>query len=94
MLFALICRDRADGGQLRADNRQAHLAYLQGHEDQIVFGGPLLADDGQRPIGSLLVIDVPDRWAAEAFAAGDPYAEAGLFAKVSIEATRQVFPKY
>jgi uncharacterized protein YciI len=36
--------------------------------------------------GSLLILDVPDRTAAEGWAAGDPYAKAGLFGRVEIRA--------
>ena len=34
--------------------------------------------------GSLVILEVPDRAAAEAWAAADPYARAGLFAQVTI----------
>jgi uncharacterized protein YciI len=32
----------------------------------------------------MIALDVADRAAAEAFAAGDPYAKAGLFASVEL----------
>jgi hypothetical protein len=38
--------------------------------------------------GSMLIIEVADRAAAEAFAASDPYAVAGLFERVEIRAWR------
>lgn len=44
-------------------------------------------------IGSLLVLDFPDRKAAEVFAANDPYAKAGLFQSVTITPFRKVFPQ-
>lgn len=92
MLFALICTDKPGGLSVRLDNRPAHLSYLEGFADQIAFAGPFLdADD--KPCGSLIVIEVPDRNAAENFAAGDPYARAGLFQHVEIRHTKQVFPK-
>ena len=56
----------------------------------IVHGGPMLDTDG-RPCGSLLLIDVEDRAAAEGFAASDPYAKAGLFESTVIRAFRTVF---
>ncbi|WP_022729429.1 YciI family protein [Fodinicurvata sediminis] len=92
MFFALICHDKANGLALRKEKRPAHLAYLQGHADQLVYAGPLMGEDGQTPAGSLIVLDVPDRNAAESFAAGDPYARAGLFENVDIRATKRVFP--
>ena len=39
---------------------------------------------------TLVVIDVPDRAAAEAWAGCDPYGLAGLFAKVEIRAWNKV----
>jgi len=93
MLFALICHDKPNRLELRLQHRPDHLAYLEGHADQLVYAGPLLGEDDRDPAGSLLVLDVPDRGSAEAFAAGDPYARAGLFARVDILQTKQVFPK-
>jgi uncharacterized protein YciI len=48
-------------------------------------------DPEGKPCGSLLVVDVADRRAAETFAAGDPYAQAGLFESVVIRPFRTVF---
>lgn len=93
MLFAIICTDKPDHQQLRADNRPAHLAYLEAHESQIVLGGPLPNEDGSAMTGSLLVLDFADRAAAEAFAEADPYNQAGLFQSVEIKPFRKVFPK-
>lgn len=92
MLFALICHDGPDGPALRREHRPAHLAWLDGHGAKVRLAGPFLDEAGQ-PIGSLLLIEAEDHAAAQAFAAEDPYARAGLFAKVTIRAWRQVLPK-
>ena len=89
MLFVLLYWDKPGRFALRQQTRPAHLAYIKAHERQVRHGGPLLDDAGQ-PIGSLLVIEAPDRAAAEAFAANDPYVQAGLFESVVIRATRIV----
>lgn len=91
MHFVFICKDRPDGGALRAANREAHLAYLKGFGDRIVSAGPLQSDDGERMTGSLLIVDLADRAAAGAFATADPYAKAGLFASVEIHRWKKVF---
>lgn len=93
MLFAFYCIDKAGAGEVRKTNRDDHIAYLQRHLDSIVFAGPFVSDDGAAMLGSLLVLDLEDRLAAEAFAAGDPYAKAGLFAEVKITAVKKVLPK-
>lgn len=85
MLFALICNDKPGKLQLRMDVRPDHLAFLQGlnAEKKLAFAGPFLDADGKAN-GSLVVVEAPDRAAAEALAAADPYAKAGLFAHVDI----------
>lgn len=93
MLFAIFCTDKPGRGDVRGANRQAHLDYLAGFADQIVIAGPLQNDAGDGMVGSLLVLDFPDRAAAEAFATDDPYAKAGLFESVVIRRWKQVFPQ-
>jgi len=88
MLFALICDDRPDGLELRRANRGPHLEYIE-MSGCVVLAGPLFDDTGEM-CGSLVVIDVEDRAAAEAWAAGDPYAQAGLFETVAIRAWNRV----
>lgn len=90
MLFALINTDRPASLDLRMATRPAHFAFLEAEAARIVSGGALLDAEG-RPAGSLLVIDVADRAEAEAFAAADPYARAGLFEGSVVRPFRQVF---
>lgn len=92
MLFAISCLDKPNSLDLRLANRPTHLDYLNSYLAQIVIAGPLLDDAGEKPVGSLLVMDFADKAAAEAFAAGDPYAKAGLFQSVSIRPYRKVLP--
>jgi uncharacterized protein YciI len=87
-LFALICTDGPGRLELRKANREAHLAYLR-ETGVAVMAGPFLDDAGGMR-GSLVVIDVPGRAEAEAWAAGDPYARAGVFADVRIEEWKKV----
>ncbi len=54
--------------------------------------GPLLSEDGERPVGSLLIMAFDDQGQARAFAEGDPYAQAGLFESVTIRPFRKVLP--
>ena len=90
MLFALICTDRPGHLEQRLATRANHLAYLEAQAGKLFTAGALLDSDG-RPAGSLLVIDVAGREAAEGFAAADPYAKAGLFESTQIRPFRPVF---
>jgi uncharacterized protein YciI len=40
MLFALLCRDKDDGFELRKQTRPAHLEFLAAQ--QVRFAGPML----------------------------------------------------
>lgn len=88
MLIALMARDKPGALEIRKANRAAHVAYLKS-SGVVAMAGPLLDDAGEM-CGSLIVLDVADMAAAEAFAAGDPYAKAGLFASVTLDAWNKV----
>lgn len=88
MRFALICRDKPGALQTRLDNRTAHLAFIE-TTGVVEMAGPFLDDAGQM-MGSLVIVEVADRAAAEAWAAGDPYAKAGLFDSVTVQAWKKV----
>ena len=84
MLFAVSCTDKADSQSLRLDNRPAHIEFLKAQGDAIKVAGPYVGEDGEAMTGSLLIVEAADLAAARAFAAGDPYAKAGLFESVDI----------
>ena len=82
MLIALIAKDKPGAQAIRAENRLAHLDYLKS-TDLVAQAGPLLDADGGM-IGSLIILDVADLAAAQAWADNDPYAKAGLFGTVDL----------
>ena len=91
MLHALICTDKPDHLEVRTANRAAPLAHLEA-DPHVRQAGPLLDATGAM-CGSLIVFETDDRAHVEAFAASDPYALAGLFADVRIEAWKRVIDK-
>jgi uncharacterized protein len=89
VLFAAICLDKPDHGAMRAATRAKHLAFLEAHAPRVKLGGPFL-DAGEKPVGSLLILDCADEDAARTLLAADPYAEAGLFQSVELRPWRRV----
>jgi uncharacterized protein YciI len=87
-VFALICTDKPGAIETRKANRDAHLAYIA-ETGVVLQAGPFLDEEGTMS-GSLIILDAADRATAEAWAAGDPYARAGLFSDVRIEAWKKV----
>jgi uncharacterized protein len=82
-MFCVMCIDKPDSEALRLANREAHLQYVVS-QDYVEIGGPLVSDDGETMIGSLLLLHTQDRAQAEAFVENDPYHKAGLFARTEI----------
>jgi len=83
-LFVFQGLDKAGGLDLRKATRPAHLDWIKGLEPRVKIGGPLLAQDGETPVGSMLVVEAENLAAATALFAQDPYATAGLWASTSV----------
>jgi uncharacterized protein YciI len=90
MLFAITNIDKPGSTALRAATRETHLGYLDSIVSQLLLAGPVLNAEGQS-IGSLLVVEAENQAAAEAFAAADPYAKAGLFESITIRPYRLIY---
>jgi hypothetical protein len=45
MLYIIYQLDKPDSAEIRAAQRPAHFRYLEEHQDILVLGGALLADD-------------------------------------------------
>ena len=90
-LFHLL--DRPDSADLRLRLRPEHKAFLAQVADRIAFAGPLIADDGETMIGSVLAIDFASRAAAEDWLAAEPFTKAGLYRSTHIDAFINLWPQ-
>ena len=81
MLFLVHTYDREGGLETRMANREAHVGWLKAAGTRIKAAGPWMNEAGEMA-GSLLIVDMEDRAALDAWLATDPYALAGLFSKV------------
>ncbi|WP_020039533.1 YciI family protein [Salipiger mucosus] len=88
MLVALFAKDKSNALQIRKDNREAHLAYIES-TGVVSQAGPLLDETGEMA-GSLVILDVADMAAAQDWADNDPYAKSGLFDSVELVAWKKV----
>ncbi len=88
-LFVISCIDKPDSLSVRMAAREAHLAYANTGEKpvKVKLGGPYLDGKGNM-VGSLLIVDAPDRAAVDQFLRDDPYVTAGLFESVDIRPYR------
>lgn len=82
MHFIVYAKDKAGHTDMRAANRPDHVAWLKSCTVRVA--GPLLADDNETMIGSMLIVEADSRAEVEAMLPDDPYAIAGLFESVEI----------
>lgn len=76
MFFVIHATDKKDALPQRAKYYRAHRAHLDEADRQgvtVLMAGPLVADDGESPVGSLFVLEAKDRAAVDAFTRSDPY---------------------
>jgi uncharacterized protein YciI len=87
MLFVIHAKDKPGALPTRLANYDAHRAFLSDtspHGVRIVMSGPLVADDETTMIGSLFIVEAPDRATVERFNHVDPFNLAGIWDNVAI----------
>ena len=99
MLYAIITEDLPGTLAKRMEARPAHLERLKALQEagRLILAGPHPAIDSQDPgpagfTGSLVVAEFASREAAIAWASEDPYAAAGVYARVTVKPFRKVLP--
>jgi uncharacterized protein YciI len=99
MWYAIIGNDKPAALDLRKSARPAHLQRLEALKEQgrLLLAGPFPAIDAEDPgpagfSGSLIVAEFEDLAAAKAWAAEDPYVEAGVYVSVDVRPFRRVLP--
>ena len=88
MEFFVHCRDRADTEHLRGTLIEAHWSFMDRYADGMIARGPTLTEDGEAATGSLHIVDLPDRAAADTFAFDEPNFRAGVYREVLIRRWR------
>ena len=99
MLYAIIGEDAPASLTKRLAARPAHLVRIEvlQTDGRLILAGPFPAIDSPDPgpagfTGSLIVAEFESLEAAQAWAAADPYASAGVFSRVTVKPFRKVFP--
>ena len=84
MLFCLYIKDKPGRVETRKQLVDEHRAYQQECSVDITLSGPLLAEDGETMIGSMFLIEAPDREAVERFVAGDPFTTNDVWGETTL----------
>ena len=87
MHFVIHATDKKNALEWRAKHYREHRTHLDQsdtHGVSVLMAGPLVADDGETPVGSLFVIEAKDRAAVDAFTRSDPYFVHGVWERIDI----------
>jgi uncharacterized protein YciI len=90
MHFVIVAKDKPDKS-LRLAARADHLEFVSGRQDMFVYGGPLI-ENGEM-IGSILILDLPDRRALDTYLVEDPYFARDIFASIEFYESRWMVPE-
>ncbi len=66
-----------DAAPFYAKHLHAHETYFKKYEASFIFRGPLRSPDGAENVGTALLLELPDRAAAENFWNNEPFAANG-----------------
>jgi uncharacterized protein YciI len=72
------------------EHLHAHESYFASYGDSFIFRGPIRSADGADNIGTALLLELPDRAAADAFWSNEPFAKNGGYQR-DARITRWVF---
>ena len=77
----------AIAAEIRARVRPDHRAYIREvhHGVRAVAGGMVVTDHAEGVTGTMLILEGPDRAVIMRYLAGDPYWDAGLFARYEVD---------
>lgn len=92
MHFVIHAIDKPNIIDTRAKHYRSHRVHLDEsgkHGVQILTAGPLVAEDGETPVGSLFVVEAQDRAAVDAFTRTDPYQVNGVWQTVDVHYYRR-----
>jgi hypothetical protein len=87
MLFAVMALDKAGIAEKRKAVHAQHIAHVKSvatYGIAVVAGGPLVNDDNSGSIGSMMLLEAPDRAAIEKFNRDDPFHKNGIWDKVEV----------
>ncbi len=93
MWFLIHNTGAPDAAEKRPLHVEAHWDYLRAAQDRMITAGPYFSADGKTRIGSMFIVDFPDRAAAEAWIAEEPFTQHGIYASHTIHVYDHRWPK-
>ncbi|NED04732.1 hypothetical protein G3I55_24060 [Streptomyces sp. SID6648] len=84
MPFYVYAQDQPDVADQLMEWCEDHWSYMDRFDGRLILRGPTVSDDGEEHTGSVHVVDLADRAAAERFAREEPFWKAGLYRDLTV----------
>lgn len=99
MWYAIMSEDVSNSLNKRGAARPGHIQRLEALKQQgrLLLAGPHPAIDAESPgpagfSGSLVIAEFPSLSAAQSWAEADPYAQAGVYARMNVKPFLKALP--
>lgn len=89
MLYIINCWEKPGMAATVAEIRETHQHYLHQTGKNLVLAGGMLTEDGKGRLGSVYLVNMPNRKAAEDWLANEPFNKAGIFGSSTLEKMRK-----
>jgi uncharacterized protein len=91
MLWVIDCIARPNIDKVREPAREPHKHFLNArlNDGTLVLSGSSFDHDGKTRIGSVYIVNVSSYREARAFYDAEPFAQAGVYASVTIRAVKK-----
>ena len=87
MQYLIVAKDGTDdeAPERRRRVRPSHLISIQPlvEDGRVLVGGAILSEAGEM-VGSMLLVEFPDRGALDAWIAADPYVTEGVWREIEV----------
>jgi uncharacterized protein len=94
MLFAVLFADKPGHGQLRAEQLEAHIAWIDQHKDMVLVAGSLREEPQDVPWGGLWVVEAESKAAVIEMMKSDPFYVFGLRQSIEVLHWNKALPNH
>ncbi|MGE4219752.1 MAG: YciI family protein [Alphaproteobacteria bacterium] len=83
----------AEAEARRPAQQQAHLDFLRDNQHRMVTAGPMFDEWGKERVGSIYIVDLPDRETARAWVAEEPFTKHGVYGRYDLHVYEHRWPR-
>ena len=92
MLFVIRFTDKTNSQEIRKQNLEAHITWLDQRRDSILVAGSLREEQDSNPVGAFWIVEARSKSEALEIFKSDPFWTSGMREQVEILHWSKAFP--